>query len=545
MPAKVIVLGIDAVNPHLLRRWCEEGHLQNLKALLERGTSGPTLGVPGFFIGSTWPSLYTGLGPAGHGLHYLVQLQPGSYTFWRPLESPEGIGGSPFWKRASDAGRTVAVLDVPLSRLEPRINGIQTVEWGGHDAVFGFQASSPAVAHAIQTLVGDYPLPANCDGDRQSPEDYGQFLEGLETAVRKRTTLTEHFLADREWDLFIQVFTEGHCAGHQCWHIHDPAHPAHEPRTLAEVGDPLRRVYGAIDRGIGQILAHAADAFVLVVVGHGMGPWRGAQFLLPELLFRLGVASPAARPRNRTGAVRARLLSLGSQAWHQLPSSLRSLLGPVRTRLGPHYPPGRWTPSLGVDPRTSSCFAVPNGMPMGGIRLNLVGREPSGILRPGQDTEEFCARLEADLREIVDARTGEPLVKAIHRTDSLHVGPHRDALPDLLVEWNGTPTGSTKLGGGKGATVRAHSGKIGEVEGSNDYGRSGEHFPEGMFIATGPGVPAGLVTSPVSILDFHPTLCRRLGLADPQTEGSVITELIGGSQCGVAPSVSTQDDAGC
>ena len=132
-PAKVLVLAIDAASPELLERWAADGTLPNLRALMERGLVGRTRNVDGFCIGSTWPSWYTGVTPARHGLHYLVQLKPGTYHLYRPAE--EGlVKREAFWSHMSRAGRRVAVLDVPVSAVDRSLNGVQTVEWGGHDA---------------------------------------------------------------------------------------------------------------------------------------------------------------------------------------------------------------------------------------------------------------------------------------------------------------------------------------------------------------------------------------------------------------------------
>ena len=56
------------------------------------------------------------------------------------------VGCAPFWSHLSRAGRRVAILDVPLTRIDPSINGLQVVEWGGHDSVYGFQTWPPGVA---------------------------------------------------------------------------------------------------------------------------------------------------------------------------------------------------------------------------------------------------------------------------------------------------------------------------------------------------------------------------------------------------------------
>jgi len=41
-----------------------------------------------------------------------------------------------------------------------------------------------------------------------------------------------------------------------------------------------------------------------------------------------------------------------------------------------------------------------------------------------------------DLMEITNTESGEPLISEFIRTDSVYSGPKRDALPDVLLEWN-------------------------------------------------------------------------------------------------------------
>jgi hypothetical protein len=103
-----------------------------------------------------------------------------------------------------------------------------------------------------------------------------------------------------------------------------------------------------------------------------------------------------------------------------------------------------------------------------------------------------------------------------------------EELPDLLLEWDDTlPTGNSNLAGGAGATVRARSPKIGIVECTNDYTRTGDHRKEGIFIAAGPGIPSGRLERVVSVMDFAPTICQLLGVELPDAEGHPIPELVG------------------
>jgi len=87
--------------------------------------------------------------------------------------------------------------------------------------------------------------------------EYRAFISTLVQEVRRKAEWSTELLARGPWDLFMQVFTESHCVGHQCWHLHDAEHPAHDVAVAAITGDPLRVVYCAIDRAGGEIVASA------------------------------------------------------------------------------------------------------------------------------------------------------------------------------------------------------------------------------------------------------------------------------------------------
>ncbi len=523
MPAStdLLVLGIDAARPELIETWSADGTLPVLGTLRAEGCYGGTHGIDGFFIGSTWHSLCTGVSPARHGIHYMVQLQPDAYRLHRPADA-DWLRHRPFWHALAAAGRRIAILDVPLNRLDPGLDAEQVVEWGAHDAVFGFDAWPPALRHHITTRYGAHPVGTSCDGVRHDADDHARFIDRLIEGIEAKAGLTRELLAAGDRDFVMQVFTEAHCAGHQLWHLHDATHPAHDVRIVAHTGDPLRRVYQAIDRAIGSILETAGARRVVVLGAHGMGHWYGAQFLLPRILFALGAAQPPADAERRGQAVHG----LARALWRRLPRRTRSALAPLRARALGERPPGA-LPGLGVDLASSRCFVVPNGLAVGGIRLNLAGREPAGLLEPAR-ADVFCSELSEALLEIVDDRTGRRAIREVVRTAERFQGEHLDLLPDLLVHWDDTtPTGSTAVAGGTASRVRLRSPRIGTIEGANTYGRTGEHRRDGFFIAAGAGIPTGPVAGPVSLLDFAPTLAAMLDVPLPGVDGRVRPELAG------------------
>ncbi len=507
MSARVLVLGIDAGSPALLEPWAAAGVLPTLRALMSRGVVGRTESVEGFFVGSTWPSFYTGSSPAEHGIHSLVQLRPGTYELDR-CYTGEFVKREPFWNALGRAGRRVAVLDVPLSGVSRGLNGIQMVEWGSHDANYGFRTWPRALARDVTRRFGVHPLTRSCDVDHRSPGEFRDLMRRLVDGVRTKASLTRHYLARGEWDLFVQVFTEGHCAGHQCWHLHDPAAPGWDAATVAVTGDPLLEVYAAIDAAIAEILADVdRDTFVLVLASHGMAHRVGAQFLLRDVLARLGAA--AAPPAPRGDDERSRVLAA---AWARTPEVVRRPLRAARERAH-HWREARaWPRPLPAEVRRGRCFVVDNGLVVGGVRLNLAGREPHGVLTEAS-VPEFSRTLERDLLDVVDAESGRPAVSRLLRTDDLYRGPHRAHLPDLLVEWSEQRAlGSATVGTGRGASVRLSSSRIGTVEGINRYCRSGDHRRDGLFVAVAPRLGPARLAEPVSIMDFAPTLTRLLGV---------------------------------
>ena len=119
------------------------------------------------------------------------------------------------------------------------------------------------------------------------------------------------------------------------------------------------------------------------------------------------------------------------------------------------------------------------------------------------------------------------MVKSVKRTANLYQGACLDHLPDLLVEWSDEKRiGSVGTGNPNGSRLRLSSNRIGIVEGTNSYCRTGDHRPEGFFIAFGPGITKGRMEGVVSIMDFAPTFTSLLGVEFPGVDGKCIPAIL-------------------
>ena len=509
---KVAFIGICSGDKDLITKWVASGDLPHVKSLLEGGLVGETTGLPGVYVGAHWPSFITGCTPATNRVHSWEQLQPGTYDSYR-CKAGDHMQKPQFWETLSKAGVRSCVLDIPHSRISPDINGLQTVEWGAHDAAYGFRASNEALRQDIVSRYGLHPVSGNSDADRPIME-LDRFADELVRGAVMKGTLSEDFVQREDWDFFAQVFTEAHCGGHLLWHLHDPEHDRHQEAVDEGVGDRLKDVYVAIDQGIGRILDKIDDdTTVIFLANHGIGPKYNADFLLPDILISLGVAAPAEIPVEEPGAI-DHVDAFVTKAWQQLPESFRTSVQPLRDRVRGAIHTEKTPPSK-IVPSEGKCFFVRNNTAHAGIRVNLVGREPKGQVHPGSEYEAFLDELTSDLKGIINRDTGQPVVSAVHRCDDFYTGPEREHLPDLFVDWtNDAPI------------ENLCSNKLGHVSGRYSYCRTGEHRPDGVFAVKGPGISAGKIGRKISCIEFAPTIAAILEVDLPDIDGRPIDELL-------------------
>lgn len=497
MPSKVLFIGLDAADPELIMQWSQQGHLPNLSELMANGTWGWTENPLGLYVGAVWPSFSTSVSPARHTRYCFTQLIPGQYDN-KPFRAEEDLKSEPFWKYLGEKGKRVAVIDIPKVGLGS-INGIQIADWGTHDPEYAEMRCWPEnLAAEITEKFGINPVP-DCNGTRHSAKDYSDFRDMLVNRTRHKQEMISHFLATENWDCMIASFSEGHCAGHQCWHFNDVTHPRHDAGVAEACGNPMLDVYRALDDAVGRLIEQAgSNTMVTVLASHGMGPHYEATYLLEAILERL----EKARYRVRGSVVRSGLKRL----WSMLPQDLKKRWQSVRTA----------AISAGLSPLSARhYFKIPNNDVFGGVRINLAGRESHGRVQPGQEFDQVCDDLTEDLYTLTNAESGEKLVTRVIRTRQHYQGEHLDFLPDLMIEWN------------RSAPINiVHSPLIGEIRGDYEGCRTGDHKAQGLFMGTGPGITPGKRKTPVSVMDFGPTIARQAGIDLPDIDGKPIDTMI-------------------
>lgn len=447
---KLVLLGLDAFDPDLFDEWA--GVLPTLSRVAQRSLRLDTLGPPGTFVSAIWPDLYSGVGAGKHGAQCWKQLSRGTYDFeWRRLRIDQTR--RVFWDALDSVGYHCAIVDAPLTPGWVA-NGLQVFEWGNHDPETGFAAYPDGLDQDVRDLVGHHGVEEACNQFDRTPAEIADFRDRLVEGARKRSTLLVDMLGRDDWDLFLGVYGESHCVGHQTWHYHDHSAPKWSEDDATAVGDPVEAVYRGIDAGLGEVLAAVdADTTVAVWLSHGMGNHTYPTYLNDEILFSLDLQ------RHEVERVR-----------HERVEQLSG--DPVVTRPVPTE----------HDRASRLFFDHMNNDPESGVRLNVVGREPNGLVQPGRDFDAMCDWLAEQYYSLTDAETDERLVEEVLFASEHYDGPYLVDLPDLFVRWRRIPS-------------YVHKAKVGNrvVSAHPTSCRSGDHHPRGRLYVYGPHIAPGVV----------------------------------------------------
>jgi predicted AlkP superfamily phosphohydrolase/phosphomutase len=513
-----MVVALDAADPTLVAELARQGAMPTMRRLLDEAAIVETRAPMGVFVGANWPTLFTATEPDRH--HFLCWEEIRGGTYDHVETDPTMMRGTPIWERLSDAGRRVAVVDVPHAIARP-VNGAMLIEWGCHDRHLGTASWPPELASELAERHGEHfgsmrfhrGQFAPCDyrhreGRERTPEETVALFEDICRGIENKRRVSLDLLDRGDWDLFFTVSGESHCVGHQMWHLHEQDHPRHDAALAARIGgDPMHQVYRRLDRLVGEHLERLGpDDTAYVVMAHGMAAHHDGTHLLDQVLNRLewGLDHPSGFGRGTRAA---------AEAARFVPPQLRArLFGRVASALGAR------AGSPGVDPlpprHERRWFLTPNNTVVGALRLNIAGREPAGRLQP-EDRRAALRWLSQRLGELVNLDTGGPVVRRCVVTDDVFRRSEGDSFGDLYVEWE------------RSAPIeRVWSPATGTVVVPYEHWRQGDHVREGMTLAVGPGIRPGRRRPVFRVSDVGATIAAAAGVALPDADGRPIASIL-------------------
>lgn len=515
----IIAIGIDAGEPDLIEKWSQEGKLPTIASLMKTGSYSRIKSFADLSSGVSWSTFSTAVTPAKHGIfYYHRQLKSGTYKIEKVYANE--TKSEYFWSFPSKAGKRIAIFDIPESYPTENLNGIQIVNWGCEGVNWENASWPPNLFKEVISLYGSSPVNGIYQTKRyDNVSKCEELYKMLSTSVNKRTSISEYMLGKEVWDLFLMIYTESHWAGHHLWHTLDKKHPMNIPEYSLNNSSPVLKIYSEIDSAISQLIKRFPNNTVIIFSIAGMGLNISGSHLIPQILERLGLSEKAS-DNNHTSFIKKYLVdkNWGPYATKTIEDLIPySVLEKFR-QIIPMNIWDQWTrkvTTLGNNWNKSRAFWLPNGN-VGAIRINLIGREPKGLVKPGEEYDSICNKLIEEFSKLVNPETGNKAVSEIIRIDKLFDGKYLHYLPDLIIQWSNE------------ALIKSlYSSSIGTVTGINPDRRPGTHTPYGFLLASGENIKKNQSLQDANLMDIAPTILYLMGQPVPKDmDGKVLMDIV-------------------
>jgi len=492
---RLLIIGLDGATFDVLRPMMQAGRMPRFAEFIERSSSGILRSTTPPITPAAWTTFMTGKGPGVHGIldfeRYDVRTNRLSFNSSLRLEHVRSI-----WRILGERGFHVGSVNVPMTYPPVPVHGfmVSGFETPGIEADFTYP---PSLKQDILDRFPDYSYRTRWR--RQALGDEALFIENLDYVKRSfaQGAALTRFCGDKfGWDVLMVVFKLVDNLQHKAWKHLDPRTAGRDPRRAELTAD----CFDALDAAFGDLLDYAAEhgAHVLVMSDHGHGSLEGK--VQPNLLLRkwgyLALKGAGARARTRTAHVVRRWLRRGKSKFAGGSLSLED--------------------DLAVDFSRTRAAVMHAGM-AGFLYLNLRGRQPTGIVEPGDYErlrDELRERLLNETCQAPDGRTIR-VFPEVHKPEELYRCRREDRpwLPDLLL----VPAEAL-------AVVRKIRGSA-PVRWLPEERMEGTHRRDGVFAVGGTGVAAGKMVS-ADLADMTPTALAMLGVNVPDDmEGHVVAEV--------------------
>ncbi|MBW2148999.1 MAG: alkaline phosphatase family protein [Deltaproteobacteria bacterium] len=292
------------------------------------------------------------------------------------------------------------------------------------------------------------------------------FLTDAEYHTRWMEKAAGYVFSNYDWDLFMMQWHPVDFSEHLFFE-YNPSCFAYDPKVADQKRSVVDRCYMLADELIGGLVSHADDdTLVAIVSDHGVVPAVN-EFMINNILAKRGYLSLKKEIRNG----REWLIPDWSKtkAWAQAGWSVQ-------------------------------------------IHLNLKGRDPEGIVDPGEEYDKIRESIIHDLHNVIDPKTGKrPVLMALrkeHAMPYLHPGElSGDVIYVLDVGYEASGVLRTDL---REFEEPHYSGIHSSVL---PNAKLDEGTIQSMFIIAGPGIKKGIrMKNETPLVNFAPTIAYALGL---------------------------------
>ena len=463
---KVVIIGLDGLNPNLVYQWKNE--LPIMRKLMEEGIHGKIKSTVPPITTQAWSCVLCGRNPGHFG--YWDFTYRNEYCYGQPDLVSSNIRDSrvdSIYKILSAHDKRVAIINVPVTYPPPEIpNGycISSFMIPNIDKQFTHPAS---LKGEIKSTIGDYIIDASTSdmNFRQIPEE--EVMKRIYDMDRQRFELGKYFMKDKKCDFVFIVVMGTDRIHHLFYRYFDEGHKRYTYHDKYK--DVLKDHYKFCDENMGEIFNLVdQNTSIIVVSAHSVQRLDG-RLNLNEWLIQEGYMKLKSRPKQLTPLMEADIDWSKTRAW-------------------------------------ATGFT-------GQLYLNVKGREQQGAVDP-QDYDKTLDELIEKIIDITDEK-GEKLDTKVYKRKEIHSGEYARFGPDLFICFDNSQWSTSELIGYD--SIYSYD----TPKGPDDAG----HGPYGSFAMMGPGVPNTGEMSGADLLDIAPTVLHLMSLPIPtDMEGKVLTK---------------------
>ena len=120
----LLIIGFDGATFDLIKPWARDGYLPHLAGLMREGVTADLASTLPPVTSPAWPTFMTGTNPGKHGVFDFIQPHGENFT----LVNSTRIRQPTLWRRLSDVGYRVGVLNVPVTYPPQEVNGFMVTD---------------------------------------------------------------------------------------------------------------------------------------------------------------------------------------------------------------------------------------------------------------------------------------------------------------------------------------------------------------------------------------------------------------------------------
>ncbi len=525
---KMLIIGLDGATFDIIDSLVREGRLPNIASLIHNGVSALLTSTIPANTSVAWTSMTTGVNPGKHGIFFFTETPHHKAGEGRLLNAFD-IRFKRIWTILTEKNKKSIVLGVPFTYPPIEINGIMVCQEKGGGETGDIVTYPPEFRQEIIKRLKIIPsknIPPSKQKMKQLlTETFCQkFISSTDKLLKMQKDITLFLLKTYDWDFLMEVFKPTDSAAHYFWRFMDANHPSYIPELGPKYKDVIYETYQKIDAIIGEMLTNIDNnTTVIIVSDHGTGPYY-KEFYLNSWLVQSGWLKLKKDVKN--GPLKIKFLSL-EKCFKKanirfinrvLPIWIKEIKIPVLKRIIPVF-------SELIDWNNTKAYGTPHG-----ISINLVNREPHGIVQP-EDYERLIKEIEENLYKLKDPQTGQEIIKKIYRKEELYKGPFIEESTDLIIIQDDLYVIPVK---------RLYQGLFKQATSSG----GGHHRINGIFIAKGPNIKSGIrLKHNAEIADITPTALYLMGLPIlAQMDGKVLKAAINTTFLNENPVVISEED---